>query len=410
MSVTKKRNMRYVVLALIVVLASANLHAQTADFNEITVALEKKTFPSTGLLTGISNIFFQKSDDQNLRLSKNWKEVELAKMFENPKFLAVNALRFKDAKGKTQYVVDTNGDLDFRKEKILNFQTFGEMEIADVVIQLRPAKSNGTKPRNTDYQIVLSKNGYIYARVSEYRQGNFRVGQNTYKIFLRPRTRGTPFFELSGNTLCLLDFNQDGDFAERWQVTENGEVVATEEINLSNPFILKGEKLKVVGMDEPGKQLTIARSTEEFSISEGFKAPDFSLKGLGNDSFNLQNLKGKIVLLEFWSINCPFCQRILPEVNTLIEKNKQEDFVSVAVARESDIAEINKYLTKNAYQAEIALNDGKIWQIYNSQFITPTYYLLDKEGVVRFSGYGANSDIIKVIDKKIKEIRLEKRD
>lgn len=398
--------MRYVVLALVVVFASGNLVAQTAEFNKTIVALEKKTLPSTGRLTGISNIFFEKSDAKNLRLSKNWKEVELAKVFENPEFLAVNAVRFKNAKGEMQYVVDTNGDLDFRKEKILNFQTFGEIKIANLVVQLRPAKLNGAKPRNTDYQIVLSKDGYIYARVSEYRLGNFRVGQSTYQIFLRPRTKGTPFFDLSGNTLCLLDFNQDGDFAERWQVTENDEVVANEEINLSNPFILKAKKLKVVAMDELGKQLTIARSTEEFSVSDGFKAPDFSLKGLGNDTFNLQNLKGKIVLLEFWSVACPFCQRILPEVNTLIEKNKQEDFVSVAVARESNTEEINKYLAKNSYQAEIAVNDGKIWQIYNSQFMTPAYYLLDKEGVVRFSGYGANLDIIKVIDKKIKEIRL----
>jgi thiol-disulfide isomerase/thioredoxin len=401
--------MRYFLILTLIFLTFAHANGQKTTGSLLpddgVVSLEKQTFPSTGRLVGISNIFFEKTSDTKLGVSKDWKDVEIANVISNPTYLAINALRFKDATGETRYVVDTDGDLDFRGEKVLVFKTSADIELADFAVHPVKQPKSGTK--SVDYQIIRSKDGYVYARISEYRQGLIKIAQNSYKIMLRPGLRSSPSFDLSGNTKCLIDTNQDGEFTERWQLNAKGEVVANEEINLAGPFIIGTEKVRVANLDESGTRLKIAFTNEEISIAPGFKAPDFSLKSLNNESFDLQRLRGKIVLLEFWSVACPFCQRILPEENALLLKNKSEDFVAIAVSREGNLDEINKYLAKNPRDAKVVLNNGEIWPIYNSQITTPTYYLLDKQGVIRLSGYGAYPDIIKIIDKKIQEIRRE---
>jgi len=405
--------MRYFVILTLTLLTFAHANAQK-EKNKTTaislpddrvVSLEKQTFPSAGRLVGISNIFFEKTNDTKLRISKDWKDIEIANIINNPSYLAIKALRFKDQKGETKYVVDTNGDLDFKREKLLVFQTNADTQIADFVIHVSSVKPSRIGAKAVDYQIIRSKDGYVYARISEYRQGLIKIEQNSYKIMLRPGSRNNPGFNLASNTKCLIDSNQDGEFTERWQLNAKGEVVANEEINIADPFVIGSEKVKITSLDESGTHLKIASTNEETSIATGFKAPDFSLKGVDNESFNLQELRGKIVLLQFWSVSCSFCQRILPEVNALLRKNRSDDFVAIDVAREGNLEEINKYLAKNPHEAKVVPDNGQIWPIYNSQIITPTYYLLDKQGVIRLSGYGAYSDIIKIIDKKIEEVR-----
>lgn len=402
---------------------------QMIKAQENVVLLEKRILPSTGKLIGISNIIFSKleiSPKLSYGFSKKLKNVEHATVvdanrnnklssFMGPivysSLIPVDIIRYKNQNGDDVYVVDTDSDFDFTQEKPLTFQTFGDMRIADVKIRVRVNTQFRPefKPLR-DFQIVLSKDGYVYARISEYRQGVIKIGQNSYKILLRPASRNNPSFDLSSNTICLIDANQDGEFTERWQLNSKGEIVANEEIKISNPFIIESQKFRISQIDEAGTSLKIISTNEETSISQGFKAPDFSLKSLNNNSFELQSLKGKIVLLEFWSVSCPFCQRILPEINSLIQKNKNEDFVAIAIARESSREEINKYLEQNPREAIVTLNDEKVWQIFNSRTVTPSYYLIDKEGVIRLSGFGAYTDIVKIINKKIEEIRAANKE
>jgi peroxiredoxin len=160
-----------------------------------------------------------------------------------------------------------------------------------------------------------------------------------------------------------------------------------------------------VELDKAGAFLKIQPSTEETSISTGFRAPDFTLKGLEGEQYTLASLKGKIVLVEFWSVSCPFCQRILPEVNTLIEKNRGADFVALAVAKEDNAGEIKANLREQSRNALIALYDRSAWQTYDRASITPTYYLLDKQGVIRLAGSGASSEQLKVVDQLIERMR-----
>jgi peroxiredoxin len=223
---------------------------------------------------------------------------------------------------------------------------------------------------------------------------------------LRSRSRHDPSFNLSGTTICLIDLNRDGAFSDRWHISDSGDISPREEIELGSPFIVGGEKLRIVELDQAGTGLKIQSTSEEISLAPGFKAPEFTLKGIDNNPYSLTKLKGKIVLLEFWSVNCPFCKRILPEVNALIKHVSGEDFVALAVAREEGADEIKRHLQEEPRNATVVVNDKATWQTYNSEVITPAYYLIDTHGVIRLSGYGASSEQLKVIEKMVQQIRL----
>ena len=412
MKMLKFKRVDAICFAILTLLATGN-YAQDSktnavnisSSNEIVISLEKRSLPSTGPLFGMSNIFFAKIDGKKITLPKNWRDVEIAAVIDD---FFVSAVRYKDDLGEVKYVVDTDGDIEYAREKPLTFNTFGDMRIADVIIHVNFQRPYRPVIRDVAYQIILSKDGYTYARIAEYRQGTLNVGPNSYNVMVRPFSRNSPGFDLSGGSICLLDSNQNGEFNERWELDSNGNVIASETISITDPFMIGSKKLKLSELDVAGTRLKVGFTNEETSISKGFKAPNFILKSLDDSSIELQSLKGKIVLLEFWSVLCFFCERILPDVNALIKKNAGKEFVAIAVARESNAAEVTKHLAKNQREAKVALNSGDVWQTYNRQIITPTYYLIDKKGVIRLSGYGAYPNIIKVIDKKIEEIRSDK--
>lgn len=290
-------------------------------------------------------------------------------------------------------------------ESKLQFRQVEDLKFADFEVTVRSRVAGQTEPRKVSYQIVTSPDGYVYGRISEYRQGQIRFAGKTYGVNLNARSRNYPSFDLSGNTVCLIDLNQDGDFSPRWRLSETGDVLPREEVELKFPFVLGGEKVRIVDLDPAGTMLSIQPTSEAVSIAVGFKAPAFSLKGLDNNLYTLEKLNGKIVLLEFWSVSCPVCKRILPEFNALVKKLAGKDFVALDVAREESAGEINSNLREYPRLTTVTLNDQSAWQTYDRQIITPTYYVIDTRGVIRFSGYGGSSEQLKVIERLIEQIR-----
>jgi thiol-disulfide isomerase/thioredoxin len=394
--------MRFKICSLFVLLLALSPIANAIDRQE--VKLEKKILSSTGKLEGISNIFFHSLNDSRFQYPQDWKDIEIAPILDNKAFVPIHALRYRNISGQIQYIVDTNGDLDFRNETALQFQQNKTLQIADSVFTVQPIdkKENSQK---VSYQVIKSSDGYTYARISEYRQGEIRFGNNSYSVFLRPRVRNTPLYNLSSVTICLIDRDRDGSFSSAWRLSTDGKISQTEELDLAFPFILDGRKLRVVQLAADGTHLTVESTNEETAISPGFKAPDFTLADIDKKVFKLKQLRGKIVFLEFWSVSCPFCKQILPQVNTLIKSKAGKDFVALAIVREEKREEVEAYLKQHPRNANVVLNEKSTWQIYDNQGITPTFYLIDQEGVVRFSGYGASPEQMRIIDRLIEGLR-----
>jgi len=120
-------------------------------------------------------------------------------------------------------------------------------------------------------------------------------------------------------------------------------------------------------------------------------APDFSFTSLQGEYITLEDLKGKVVVLDFWGTWCPPCVESVPELRNLHKKySKEKSFVLIGISSDRDEQTWQEFTDKNRmiwpqYRDE----DRKIQNAFHIRAY-PTYVVIDHEGIVRFqsSGFG----------------------
>ena len=146
--------------------------------------------------------------------------------------------------------------------------------------------------------------------------------------------------------------------------------------------------------DEPSV-LEAFTPTQLVGGSVGSLAPDFAGidTWIQSDPLSITELKGKVVLIDFWTYTCVNCLRTIPYLQEWHEKYKDHGLQIVGVhTPEFDFEKI----TTNVQNASDDLgvvwpvaqdNDFGTWRAYSNQF-WPAKYLVDKDGVVRYTHFG----------------------
>ncbi len=144
------------------------------------------------------------------------------------------------------------------------------------------------------------------------------------------------------------------------------------------------------------------------------KAPEHFV-GLGpwhnSDALDLADLKGKVVLIDFWTYSCINCIRTLPYIQAYWEKYKDQPFVLIGVHTpeftfEKSEANVAKAIKNHGLTYPVAQdNDFGTWQSFSNRY-WPAKYLIDAEGNVRYThfGEGAYEETDAAIASLLKEI------
>jgi thiol-disulfide isomerase/thioredoxin len=98
---------------------------------------------------------------------------------------------------------------------------------------------------------------------------------------------------------------------------------------------------------------TLEDGTIEFHLQkipqEGMDAPQFTVKTLDGRTINSSELKGKVVVLNFWFIGCPACIDLEPKLNAFKAKfDAKKDIVFLAMTPDP-VANVKKYLAKERF-------------------------------------------------------------
>jgi peroxiredoxin len=115
----------------------------------------------------------------------------------------------------------------------------------------------------------------------------------------------------------------------------------------------------------------------------GSPGPDFSLPDLQGNQVSLSSLKGKVVLLTFWSIWCGPCRQEMPMLESLYQKYRNEglEVVGVNIDRDS-ISSIQDFLKKNRLSfPTLSDSDRNVMKVYRAHFL-PTTFVLDRKGTI----------------------------
>jgi len=114
---------------------------------------------------------------------------------------------------------------------------------------------------------------------------------------------------------------------------------------------------------------------------------------LNSKPLSLAELRGKVVLVEFWTFACWNCQNIERHVKRWHERYEKAGLRIVAVHtpefdRERSVENVRKYLRKKGLTYPVAIdNDFEIWKRYNNRY-WPTLYLIDRAGDIRYVRIG----------------------
>jgi len=148
--------------------------------------------------------------------------------------------------------------------------------------------------------------------------------------------------------------------------------------------------LEIFKKDHDAKQIDfyeyfLKEKNQNFSLMNQ-PAPDFKLKDLNDSIVSLTNYRGKVILLDFWSVHCAPCIKEIPNSNTLQDKLKGKDFVVVTVCFDSKQKEWKGMIVKQQWKGihlfnnfDAHLNDKYFFNSY------PHYVLIDKFGIIRES-------------------------
>lgn len=115
----------------------------------------------------------------------------------------------------------------------------------------------------------------------------------------------------------------------------------------------------------------------------GRPAPDFALKGMDGSMVKLADLRGSVVLLDFWATWCGPCRAALPRLDALNRERAAAGLKVFAVNLREDGAKIEQFLKQTGLSLPVLLDtDGAVAGRYGISAI-PATVLIDKEGVVR---------------------------
>jgi thiol-disulfide isomerase/thioredoxin len=126
--------------------------------------------------------------------------------------------------------------------------------------------------------------------------------------------------------------------------------------------------------------------------------PDFQgiSEWLNSPPLMTGNLKGQVVLVQFWTFSCINCQRTLPYIVRWHRQYAAQGLKVIGVHTpefgfERDVSNVKRALQKNQITYPVPLDNGyKTWNAYSNQY-WPNLYLADRQGILRYdhSGEGA---------------------
>ena len=143
------------------------------------------------------------------------------------------------------------------------------------------------------------------------------------------------------------------------------------------------------------------------SIWQVPEAPQVQFKTLAGEKFSTSDLRGKVVLVNFWATSCVTCMAEMPRIIETFNKYKGEGFETVAVAMDYDPPNyVLNYAQQKQLPFKVALDvDGSVAKSFGNVRLTPTTFIIDKRGRVikQYLGEPDFAQLHALLEAKLKE-------
>ncbi|QUM85864.1 TlpA disulfide reductase family protein [Moritella sp. 28] len=129
-------------------------------------------------------------------------------------------------------------------------------------------------------------------------------------------------------------------------------------------------------------------STTIFAENKVSQAPTFVLPGINNTQVNLEDYRGKVVLVDFWASWCTPCIRSFPWMEEMVEKYGEKGFVVIAINMDQESILATKFLQRYPNKLTIAFDpQGVVAEQYEIMGL-PNSFILNKKGEIVYKHIG----------------------
>ncbi len=143
------------------------------------------------------------------------------------------------------------------------------------------------------------------------------------------------------------------------------------------------------------KPATIKKVKAEFNVERPYAAPEFTdlQNWINSKPLAIADLKGKVVLVNFWTFGCVNCQNTLPYVRDLYAKYHAKGFEIIGLhapefGNEKEIANVRAAVKSDGISWPVAQdNSFKTWRRYKNGY-WPSFFFVDKTGNIRHTHIG----------------------
>lgn len=167
-----------------------------------------------------------------------------------------------------------------------------------------------------------------------------------------------------------------------------------------------------------GTQSKQVAKWEVSSMKEGLQpypgnepAPPLKLAAIDGKTYDINDYRGKVVLLNFWATWCPPCVKEIPSLGRLQDKFSKDDFVVLSVDMGETKEEVETFLEKVPADYPVMLDpDGTLVKDWKLRAF-PTTFVLDAEGYIRLAYFGGLEwDEQPVVDTLVEHMKLQPRE
>lgn len=204
------------------------------------------------------------------------------------------------------------------------------------------------------------------------------VGGRLFKAMKRSLGVGEWIRRAAGGAVLLavvaIAFSADTGFLSR--------------VSLAGTNAVEQRLLDRFGMSRPSEQ-----SDESLAVEGTLPSLSGAVTWLNSQPLDAKALKGKVVLVDFWTYSCINCLRSLPYVRAWAEKYRDQGLVVIGVhtpefAFERDTANVKKALGDLGITYPVAVdNNYALWRAFDNHY-WPAHYFIDAQGRIRHHHFG----------------------
>jgi len=174
----------------------------------------------------------------------------------------------------------------------------------------------------------------------------------------------------------------------------------------STPREIKSEWERIRSGDINKSNFSLEEVRKTIQKSGETQAPDFVLHDLNGHKITSKELRGKILVLDFWATWCKPCKESFPQFQRIYEQYKANDkviFLAINVNDSGDSSKnVSKFIWENGYSFPVALDTSKVTNQFSITAI-PTTIVIDSQGNIRFrtTGYMTPDEYVATIKEAI---------